>query len=50
MRQFVLSGLLTMVVVGSAACEEKESPWIKDWSKARALAREQGKPILAIFR
>jgi hypothetical protein len=32
------------------ALAQDEEPWIKDYSRARALARDRGKPIFLVFR
>ena len=47
--RIVLAGWAILVGCGSAVAG-KSSPWLTDLPSAVALAREQGKPLLVVFR
>ena len=52
-RLLFLASLLTIVIATPTAfCSENKpsSCWLTDYDKARAAARESGKPIFLVFR
>ena len=49
MMRWLIGGLLAAALVPSRV-DAQQKGWLTDYAKARALARQTGKPLFVVFR
>jgi hypothetical protein len=42
--------VIALALASPLASAQDDGPWIKDYARARAVARERGKPVFLVFR
>jgi hypothetical protein len=50
MKTWPVAALLALSFATRASADDQATPWITDYTKAKAAARASGKPIFLVFR